>query len=44
MKNANDDDKYKEDTLKHQEGNERVDNTENLDNLHDESVLNTTKE
>ena len=28
MKNTNDDDKYKEDTSKYQDGNESVDNTE----------------
>ena len=43
-KNTNDDDEYKEDTSKHQDGYERVDNTETPDNLRDESVIKTTKE
>ena len=43
-KNNNDDDKYKGDTLKHQDGNEPVDNTETSDTLRDESVIKTNKE
>ena len=43
-KNTNNDDEYKEDTSKHQDGNERVDNPETLDTLRNESVINTTKE
>ena len=37
-KNTNDDDEYKEYISRHQDGNERVDNPETLDNLRDESV------
>ena len=42
-KNNNDDDKYKEDTLKLQDGNERVDKPETLDTLRNDSVINTLK-
>ena len=42
--NTNDDDKYKEDTSKHQDGNGRVDNPETSDTLRDESVIKTTIE
>ena len=38
-KNTNDD----EDSSKHQDGNERVDNPETSDTLRDESVISTTK-
>ena len=41
--NTNDDGEYKEDTLKLQDGNERVDNPETSDTLRDESVINKTK-
>ena len=44
MKNTNDDDEYKEDTSKHQDSNERVDNPETSDTLSDESVIKKTKE
>ena len=37
-KNTNDDEKYKEDTSKIQEGNESVDNTETSDTLSDDSI------
>ena len=37
-KTTNDDDKYKEDTLKLQDGKERVDNPETSDTLRDDSV------
>ena len=43
-KNTNDDDKCKEDTSKHQDGNERVDNPETLDTLRDGIFIKTTKE
>ena len=43
-KNTNYDDNYKEDTSKHQDSNECVDNPEPLDTLRDESVIKTTKE
>ena len=42
--NTNDDEEYKEDTSKHQDGNECVDNPENSDTLCDNNVINTTKE
>ena len=42
-KNTNDDDEYKEDTSKLQDGNERVDNPEAANNLSDDSVIKTTK-
>ena len=42
-KNTNDDDKYKVDTSKHQDGNESVDNLETLDTLRDDSIIKTTK-
>ena len=41
--NTNDDDKNKGENLKHQDGNEHVDNPETLDTLRDESVIKTTK-
>ena len=41
--NTNDDDKYKEDTFKHQDGNERVDNPKTSDTLCDDSIIKTTK-
>ena len=44
MKNNNDDDKYKEDTLKHQDGKKSVDNPESLDTSLNEKFINTTKE
>ena len=43
IKNTNDDDKYKEDTSKHQGGNEIVDNPKTSDTSRNESVINTTK-
>ena len=43
-KNTNDDDKYKEDTSKHQYGNKSVDNPETSNTLRNEIVINTTKE
>ena len=43
MKNTNDYDKYKEGTLKHQYGNENVDNPETSYTSRNESVINTTK-
>ena len=42
-KNNNDDDKYKEDTSKHQNGNKCVDNSETSDPLSNEGIINTTK-
>ena len=42
-KNTNDDDEYKEDTLKLQDGKERVDNPETSDTLRDDSAIRTTK-
>ena len=42
-KNANDDDGYKQDTTKLQDGNERVGNPETSDHLCDDSVIKTTK-
>ena len=42
-KNTNDDDKYKEDTSKLQDCNERFDNPETSDTLCDESFIKTTK-
>ena len=44
MNNTNDDEKYKEDTSKHQDSNEIVDNPETSDSSSNESVINTTKE
>ena len=44
MKNTNYDNKYKYDVLKHQDGNENVDNHETSDSSCNESVINTTKE
>ena len=43
-KNTNDDDKYKQDTSKLQDGNKHVDNPETSDTFCNESVINTTKE
>ena len=43
-KNTNNDDKYKDNTSKHQYGNECVDNHETSDTLHSESVIKATKE
>ena len=43
-KNTNDDDKYKEETSKIQDGNESVDNSEPSDTLRDDSIIKTTKE
>ena len=42
-KNTNDDNKYKEDTSKHQDSNESVDNTKTSDTFNNESVINTIK-
>ena len=42
-KDTNDDDKYKEDTSKHQDGNERVDNPETSDTFHYDIVINKAK-
>ena len=42
-KNTNDDDKYKEDTSKHQDGNKSIDNPETPDTLRDGSIIKTTK-
>ena len=42
--NTNDDDTYKEDTSKHQDGNEHVENPETSDTLRYESDIKTTKE
>ena len=42
-KNTNEDDKYKEDTSKHQDGNKRVGNPETSDTLRDDSVIKATK-
>ena len=42
-KNANDNDKYKEDTSKLQDSNERVDDPKTSDTLLDDSVIKTTK-
>ena len=44
MKNTNYHDKYKEDTLQNQYGNESVYNHETLYTSLNESVINTTKE
>ena len=41
---TNDDDEYKEDTSKHQDGNERAYNNQTSDTLRDDSVIKTTKE
>ena len=41
-KNTNDYDKYKEDTSKLQDGNQRVDNPETIDTLCDESFIKTS--
>ena len=43
MKNNNDDDEYKDDTLKHPDGNESFYNPETSDISRNESVINTTK-
>ena len=42
-KNTNDYDKYREDTSKIWDGNERVDNPETWDTFCDEIVIKTTK-
>ena len=42
-KNTNDDDKYKQESSKLQDGNESVDNSETLDNLRDDTIIKTTK-
>ena len=42
-KNTYDDDEYKENTSKHQDGNERVDNTKTSDTLRDEIFIKATK-
>ena len=44
MKNTNDDYEYKEDTSRHQDGNESAGNPETSDNSCNEIVINTTKE
>ena len=44
QKNTNDDDKYKEETLKLHEGNESVHNSETWNTLRDDSIIKTTKE
>ena len=41
---TNNDDKYKEETSKLQDGDESVDNYETSDNLRDDSIIKTTKE
>ena len=41
---TNNDDEYKEDTSKLQDGNESVDNYETSDTLRDYSIIKTTKE
>ena len=43
QKNTNDDDEYKEDNSKLQDGNEPVDIPETSDTLRDDSVIKTTK-
>ena len=43
MKNTNDDEKYKEDNSKHQDGNESVDNPETSDTSLNENVIKKTK-
>ena len=43
-KKTNDDDEYKEETSKLQYGKKSVDNSETLDNLRDDSIINTSKE
>ena len=42
-KNTNYDEEYKEDTSKHQDGNESVDNPETSDTLRDDSIIRITK-
>ena len=42
-KNTNNDDEYKEETSKIQDGNESVDNSETSDTLCGDSIINTTK-
>ena len=42
--NINDDDEYKEETSKHQDGNESVDNAETSDTFRGDSIIKTTKE
>ena len=44
MINNNDEDKYKEDTSQHQDGNDIVNNPETIDTSFNESVINGTKE
>ena len=41
--NTNDDDKYKKDTSKHQDGNKSVNNHEISDTSRNESVINKTQ-
>ena len=43
MEKPNDDDKYKEDTSQHQDGNKSVDNPETSDTSRNESVINPNK-
>ena len=43
-KNCNDDDEYKEDTSKYQDGNKHVDNPETSDTLRGDSVIKIAKE
>ena len=40
---TNNDDKYKEETSKIQEGNENVDNSETSDTVRDDIIIKTTK-
>ena len=42
-KNTNDDDEYKEDTSKHQDSNESIDNPETSDTLCDDRIIKTIK-
>ena len=44
IKNTNDNDEYKQETSKHQDGNECVDNPETSDMLCDDSIIKETKE
>ena len=43
MKNTNDDDNFKKDTFKNQDGNKGADNPDTFDTSCNESVINTTK-
>ena len=43
QKDTNDDDEYKEETSKLQDGNESVDNSETSDTLRDDIIIKTTK-